>query len=597
MTLASLANLDWATFQGTYLKKLDGRKHQTDLQVAVIALTASWQTPTVVDATGRDYVYPSGDHDRPFLTLPRQAQLAGWATPVVADADGIRYETRKGKKRSNPGYTLTDQLHDLPASGTATPSSPAPTARRGVLNPAFSLWLMGFPSSWLMAAPAKASAVPRPSGASGTPSSPPSPPCSSAPSSRPNTISTITEETMMTTQPPPPPDARTLRRRELQAALAALDEHDAAAAHRRALAQAVLDANCAATARNLVVALATAIDREEAAEKLTGNPVSSPAEGPKAAVPMTLTLSVGVPRAAGPADSPGWSAPEPSGQGEHPPEPLAGLSVSPDAVRKAYCADKLAAAAQTGKKPAAVTPVMVEGVPYVCTGYGGPDHDGSCFAWLVPLSSKAVWDEVLYAPPASNLPQPGETNETAYAGRLVTWRKKQYVMQGRRRQRTVTWTEAKKEADPWKTEPVKAASCCWDLLLFEDASGFLVQSTAEQLDALAAIKARAMKAKSQAEFDAIVPEVRALFPTPPADAIDEPAREREDEARAAAVARADEWCYAPGPDGTRCDSPRGHAGGHTWREVSAAEEGEEGAQRGLFPGIEPVTPTAQTEGA
>ena len=42
-----------------------------------------WQTATVQDATGRDYTYPNGDHDKPFLTLTGQAQQdpASWATP------------------------------------------------------------------------------------------------------------------------------------------------------------------------------------------------------------------------------------------------------------------------------------------------------------------------------------------------------------------------------------------------------------------------------------------------------------------------------------------------------------------------------------
>jgi len=49
---------------------------------SVLPEVSAWQTPTGEDADGRDYTYPSGNHDRPFLTLVGQAQ-AMWATPSV----------------------------------------------------------------------------------------------------------------------------------------------------------------------------------------------------------------------------------------------------------------------------------------------------------------------------------------------------------------------------------------------------------------------------------------------------------------------------------------------------------------------------------
>ena len=63
------------------------------------------------------------------LTIGQAAQLAGWATP-------------RANKWGEP------DSHGKTAFG-----SPASTARRGALNPAFSRWLMGFPPEWDDCAP------------------------------------------------------------------------------------------------------------------------------------------------------------------------------------------------------------------------------------------------------------------------------------------------------------------------------------------------------------------------------------------------------------------------------------------------------------
>lgn len=75
--------------------------------------------------------------------LSMQAQVAGWCTPTVNDATGSAYSYSRGR-HDRPTFKLPGQ-----ARGEMPPGFPAPTARRGALNPALSRWLMGYPAAWL----------------------------------------------------------------------------------------------------------------------------------------------------------------------------------------------------------------------------------------------------------------------------------------------------------------------------------------------------------------------------------------------------------------------------------------------------------------
>ena len=136
------------------------------------AMLSGWPTPKVATA---DYQYANGDHSKPVLNLsgaaklcgwptpcsqdgpkggpsqgvdrlPAAASLAGWATPTTRDhkdtGDLSGSMTRLDGKARND--TIPRQAHGLTSSG-----SPAATGRPGQLNPAFSLWLMGYPAGWV----------------------------------------------------------------------------------------------------------------------------------------------------------------------------------------------------------------------------------------------------------------------------------------------------------------------------------------------------------------------------------------------------------------------------------------------------------------
>ena len=112
---------------------------------------AGWPTPTA--RKGGMQSNPGKALERlkqgHMLNLDDAATLAGWATPRSRD-----YKTN-GVSRAREAKGVSDSLDHQAATdfGTQPRGYRAGTEKRGVLNPAFTRWLMGLPPAWDDCAP------------------------------------------------------------------------------------------------------------------------------------------------------------------------------------------------------------------------------------------------------------------------------------------------------------------------------------------------------------------------------------------------------------------------------------------------------------
>jgi len=124
---------------GMSLTRPDGRSRCDQLPRQVAATAAYWSTPRASDGEKGGPNQSFGAGGQP---LPAQAyHTATWPTPTAQNAKHANFSPAAQAKVAKGEVTLCSAVF---VHGTALYGSSATTGKRGVLNPGFPCWLMGY---------------------------------------------------------------------------------------------------------------------------------------------------------------------------------------------------------------------------------------------------------------------------------------------------------------------------------------------------------------------------------------------------------------------------------------------------------------------